>query len=167
MDYERHESLPDRSAQWRFCCPTDQTRDMLVSANPIAVARHQALRALGWQVAATLVLGLASALGVSGRSGVAVLVGGGIATLGTAYLALALSRQRLGGAPGSLIWDVFLSWAIKLILVLSLLTIAFRSKQLPPSFLMGGLCSALAAYWLAMSLAGTVDMSRGSDRDGS
>jgi F0F1-type ATP synthase assembly protein I len=142
---------------------------MLVSASPITVARRQVVRAIVWQAATTGVLAMASALGFSGRAGLAVLVGGGIAMLGTAYLALALSRQRLGGAPGGLIWDVFLSWAIKLVLVLSLLTIAFRSKQLPPSFLMAGLCGALLAYWFAMSMAGPIrrESNRGSDRDGS
>jgi F0F1-type ATP synthase assembly protein I len=123
---------------------------MLVSTNPIVVARRQALRSLAWQTAATLLLA-ACALGWSGRSAVAVLVGGGIATLGTAYLVLALSRQRLGDVRGRLIWDVFLSWAIKLVLMISLMTVAFRSRQLPPSFLMVGVCGALLAYWLAMS----------------
>ncbi len=142
---------------------------MLVSTNPITAARRQVVRALMWQAAATACVAVVSALVSGGRSGIAVLVGGGITMLGTAYLALALSRQRLGGAPTGLIWDVFVSWAVKAVLMVSLLTIAFRSKQLPPSFLMAGLCGALLAYWIAMSTTGSSpgESNRGSDRDGS
>ncbi len=94
-----------------------------------------------------------------------------MAILGSAYLAFALFKQRPGAGSGSLVWNVFLSWAVKVVLVISLLAIAFRSKQLPPPFLMAGLCSALAAHWLAMSMAGPgaamSKVKRGSDRDGS
>ena len=102
----------------------------------------------------TGVLALAVAIASGGRAGAAVLVGGGISMLGSAYLGIALFKVRPGVEPGKMIWDVFLSWAVKLALVMSLLLIAFRSRQLPPPFLMAGLCGALVAYWLAMSTAG-------------
>jgi F0F1-type ATP synthase assembly protein I len=137
-----------------FLLPANQVRDRLVNASPFTVARQQAVRAFLWQAVMTGVLGLATAIASSGRAGVAVLVGGGIALLGSAYLGIALFKVRPGVEPGKMIWDVFLSWAVKLGLVLSLLLIAFRSKQLPPAFLMAGLCGALVAYWLAMITAG-------------
>lgn len=112
------------------------------------------MRALLWQAVVTAVLGIATAIASSGRAGAAVLVGGGISMLGSAYLGIALFKVRPGVEPGKMIWDVFLSWAVKLALVMSLLLIAFRSRQLPPPFLMAGLCGALVAYWLAMSTAG-------------
>jgi F0F1-type ATP synthase assembly protein I len=138
-----------------FLLPANQVRDRLVNASPFTVARQQAVRAFLWQAAMTGGLGLATAIASSGRAGAAVLVGGGISMLGSAYLAIALFKVRPGVEPGKMIWDVFLSWAVKLGLVMSLLLIAFRSRQLPPAFLMAGLCGALVAYWLAMSTAGT------------
>jgi F0F1-type ATP synthase assembly protein I len=137
-----------------FLLPANQVRDRLVSASPFKVARQQAVRALLWQAVVTAVLGIATAIASSGRAGAAVLVGGGISMLGSAYLGIALFKVRPGVEPGKMIWDVFLSWAVKLALVMSLLLIAFRSRQLPPPFLMAGLCGALVAYWLAMSTAG-------------
>ncbi len=137
-----------------FLLPANQVRDRLVSASPFKVARQQAVRALLWQAVVTAVLGIATAIASSGRAGAAVLVGGGISMLGSAYLGLALFKVRPGVEPGKMIWDVFLSWTVKLALVMSLLLIAFRSRQLPPPFLMAGLCGALVAYWLAMSTAG-------------
>jgi F0F1-type ATP synthase assembly protein I len=137
-----------------FLLPANQVRDRLVNASPFTVARQQAVRAFLWQAVMTGVLGLAAAIASSGRAGAAVLVGGGISMLGSAYLGIALFKVRPGVEPGKMIWDVFLSWAVKLGLVLSLLLIAFRSRQLPPAFLMAGLCGALVAYWLAMSTAG-------------
>ena len=112
------------------------------------------MRAFLWQAAMTGVLAVATAIASSGRAGAAVLVGGGISMLGSAYLGIALFKVRPGVEPGKMIWDVFLSWAVKLALVMSLLLIAFKSRQLPPPFLMAGLCGALVAYWLAMSTAG-------------
>jgi hypothetical protein len=112
------------------------------------------VRAFVWQAVMTGVLGLVTAIASSGRAGVAVLVGGGISMLGSAYLGIALFKVRPGVEPGKLMFDVFLSWAVKLGLVMSLLLIAFRSRQLPPAFLMAGLCGALVASWLAMSTAG-------------
>jgi len=137
-----------------FLLPANQVRDRLVSASPFKVARQQAVRALLWQAVVTAVLGIATAIASNGRAGAAVLVGGGISMLGSAYLGIALFKVRPGVEPGKMIWDVFLSWAVKLALVMSLLLIAFRSRQLPPPFLMAGLCGALVAYWLAMSTAG-------------
>jgi hypothetical protein len=139
-----------------FLLPANQVLDRLVSASPFKVARQQAVRAFLWQAVTTGALGLAVAIGVSGRAGAAVLVGGGIPMLGSLYLGIALFKVRPGVEPGKMIWDVFLSSAIKLGLVLSLLLIAFRSRQLPPAFLMAGLCGALVAYWLAMSTTGAV-----------
>lgn len=127
------------------------------------------MRAFLWQASMTLALGLVVAMASSVRAGVAVLVGGGISMLGSAYLGIALFKQRPGGRPGRFVWDVFVSWAVKLGLVISLLVIAFRSRQLPPPFLMAGLCGALLAYWLAMSTArvGPATLvNRGSERDG-
>lgn len=112
------------------------------------------MRAFLWQAVMTGVLGIATAVASSGRAGVAVLIGGGISMLGSAYLGIALFKVRPGVEPGKMIWDVFLSWAVKLALVMSLLLIAFQSRQLPPPFLMAGLCGALVANWLAMSTAG-------------
>jgi len=144
---------------------------MLVSANPVVVARQQAVRACVWQVAAIAALAALVAVLAGARAAAAVLVGGGVAISGSAYLAFALFKQRPGAGSGSLVWNVFLSWAVKVVLVISLLAIAFRSKQLPPPFLMAGLCGALAAHWLAMSMAGPQAASNGgksgSDRDGS
>jgi F0F1-type ATP synthase assembly protein I len=152
-----------------FLLPANQVRDRLVSASPFMVARQQAVRAFLWQAGMTLVLGMAAGLAVNARAGIAVVVGGGISMLGSAYLGIALFKQRPGGHPGRFVWDVFLSWAVKLGLVISLLAIAFRSRQLPPPWLMAGLCGALLAYWLAMSTARTGPVTlanRGSERDG-
>jgi len=137
-----------------FLLPANQVRNRLVSASPFTVARQQAVRAFLWQAAMTGGLGLVTAIASSGRAGAAVLVGGGISMLGSAYLGIALFKVRPGIEPGKMIWDVFLSWAVKLGLVMSLLLIAFTSRQLPPAFLMAGLCGALVASWLAMSTAG-------------
>jgi F0F1-type ATP synthase assembly protein I len=135
------------SAQWHFCCPSTQRGLRAVSVNILAAAARESLRLLAWQAAFVAAFAVVFAIVWGAKVGVSALVGGGIGLIWTVYMAFALFRHstnhgtRLGAST-------FLAgWAIKVVLTISLLAIAFRSGRLEPPAVLGGLFGAMVAYW--------------------
>jgi F0F1-type ATP synthase assembly protein I len=119
-----------------------------IYANLRLAAWREALRVLAIQAAAMVVVALVCAMIWGARVGLGALIGAGIGLLANAYLAIALLgkpllRQKAG--------NVQLNWLIKVVLTLSLLWIAMRSKIVPPPSLIGGLFASIVAHWFAVT----------------
>lgn len=124
-----------------------------MNASFLAAAAREAWRILLWQVGWIAVAAVASGALWGARSGWSVLVGGAIGLVWTVYMVLTFLRHSFvarisseavgGGSTGFLV-----AWLIKVILTISLLVIAFRSKAFVAPALLGGLGAALAAYWI-------------------
>ncbi|HEU4655655.1 MAG TPA: ATP synthase subunit I [Steroidobacteraceae bacterium] len=119
-----------------------------MSANPLLVAARQSLYLLAWQASWVLIVALLGAL-VNGRiASVSLLVGGCIGLLWTVYMTLTFFRHGLTHGRHLSAATLFGAWAVKLMLTIGLLVIAFRSPHLAPLWVLGGLVGALVAYWL-------------------
>jgi hypothetical protein len=100
----------------------------------LATAGGQALRILRWQAVCVGVLAIAAAIGM----------------VPTVYIALALLRNAASGGAHVGVHSIFVGWVIKNALTIALLVIAFRSRAFAAPALLGGLGTALFAYWLCM-----------------
>jgi F0F1-type ATP synthase assembly protein I len=120
----------------------------LMSANPLLVAARQSVYLLGWQAGWVVIVALIGAL-LNGRiASVSLLVGGSIGLMWTVYMTLTFFRHGLTHGRHMTAATLFGAWAIKLVLTIVLLVIAFRSPHLAPLWVLGGLVGALVAYWL-------------------
>lgn len=124
-----------------------------MNASFLAAAAREALRILLWQTGWIVAAAVASGAWWGARSGWSVLVGGAVGLVWTVYMALTFLRHSWvakmhPGQAGSGAGGLLVAWAIKVLLTISLLVIAFRSKAFVAPALLGGLCMALAAYWI-------------------
>lgn len=124
-----------------------------MNASFLAAAAREAGRILLWQGGWIAAAAVASGALWGARSGWSVLVGGAIGLVWTVYMALTFLRHSFlarisAGAAGSGAAGLLVAWTIKIMLTISLLVIAFRSKAFVAPALLGGLCVALAAYWI-------------------
>ena len=116
-------------------------------ANLRLAAWRDALRVLAIQAVA-LVLATIGGLAFSRQTALGVLIGAAIGILANAYLAVVLlGKPLLTGIFG----DVRVGWLIKVVLTMSLLWVAMRTKVAPPPALVAGLFSTILAQWLAVS----------------
>jgi len=118
-----------------------------MSANPLLVAARQSLYLLGWQASWVVIVAVIGAL-LDGRiASVSLLVGGSIGLLWTVYMTLTFFRHGLTQGRHMTAATLFGAWAVKLMLTIGLLVIAFRSPSLAGLWVLGGLVGALVAYW--------------------
>jgi F0F1-type ATP synthase assembly protein I len=118
-----------------------------MSANPLLVAARQSLYLLCWQATWVVIVALIGAL-LNGRiASVSLLVGGAIGLAWTVYMALTFFRHGLTHGRHMSAATLLGAWAIKMVLTLGLLVIAYRSPHLAPLWVLGGLVGALVAYW--------------------
>ena len=75
------------------------------------------------------------------------LVGGGIGLVWTVYMALVLFKHSLTHGVRLSAISFFAGWLFKVVVTVSLLVIALRSKALTPLFVLAGLFGAMVAYW--------------------
>ena len=75
--------------------------------------------------------------------------GGGIGTLATAFMALAMFRYGEGAGAGRLVWGLYFGQFLKTALSIGLLLVAFQSQGVVPSALLGGYAGSFAGYWAA------------------
>jgi F0F1-type ATP synthase assembly protein I len=119
-----------------------------MSANPLLVAARHSLYLLGWQTSCVVIIALLGAL-LNGRiASVSLLVGGCIGLTWTVYMTLTFFRHGLTHGRYMSAATLFGAWAVKLMLTVGLLVIAFRSPHLAGLWVLGGLVGALVAYWL-------------------
>jgi F0F1-type ATP synthase assembly protein I len=125
-----------------------RTSALAVSRNVLADTAREALRILAWQVGWIVVIALVGAFAWRWNVALSILIGGGIGSIWTVYMALTLFKHSvLHGARMSPV-SFLLAWVIKLGLTISLLFIALRSKLFAPLGVLGGMGVALLAYWV-------------------
>ena len=121
-----------------------------VGMNVLATTARLAWQILLWQV---IWIGAAAALGaamLNARVGWSVLAGGGIGLIWTVYMGLTLLKHSVDHGVRLSALTFFMGWLIKVVLTVSLLIVAFRSKVMAPLPLLGGLGVALVAYWAGL-----------------
>lgn len=120
-------------------------------SNALADGARQAWQILLWQVCWVAVAAALGALAMDVRVGWSVLAGGGIGSIGTMQMALTMLRHSVDHGERLSPARLFGGWLLKLVLITSLLAIAFRSRAMAPLPLLLGLGVALFAYWARLS----------------
>jgi F0F1-type ATP synthase assembly protein I len=115
--------------------------------NPLARAARQSLRMLVWQAGCVLAVSAVLAIFAGERTAWSALIGGGIGLVWTAYMALVLFKHSLTHGVRMSAATFLLGWLVKLVLTIGLLVAAFRSHRVAGLPLLGGLGTALLAYW--------------------
>lgn len=118
-----------------------------MSSNALAAGARLAWQILLWQVGWIVATAAVSAVVLDVKAGWSVLAGGGIGLIWTVYMALTMLRHSVNHGVRLSAVGLFAGWLIKLILTISLLIVALRSKAMAPLPLLGGLGVALIAYW--------------------
>lgn len=133
-----------------------------MSASVVDDAARQAVWMLAGQLGVVLLLTAAGFVIAGGQTALSLLAGGGIGLAGSAYLVIQMLRNGAGTKSTGMV-GVFIAWGIKVALMLSLLTLAFRSGVFSPPALLAGLGAGLFSNWVWLS----VDRTRQtSTRDG-
>lgn len=122
-----------------------------MSRNVLALAARQAQRILLAQILFVLSLALVCLFWQGAKAGLSVIAGGAIGMLGTVYMVVTLRRHSVNHGVRLGVLNVFLGWIIKLVLMFSLLIVAFRSGRLAPLPVLGGLFGAMVAYWACLT----------------
>ena len=118
-----------------------------VSNNALATAARQSVLILLWQALWIGALATIFAVTLGMKAAVSALVGGGIGLVWTLYMALVLYKHSLTHGVRLSAISFFAGWLFKVVVTLSLLVIALRSKALTPLFVLAGLFGAMVAYW--------------------
>jgi F0F1-type ATP synthase assembly protein I len=118
-----------------------------VSSNALATAAREALRILLWQALWIGVLATIFAVTLGARAALSVVVGGGIGLVWTMYMALVLFKHSLTHGVRLSALSFFAGWLFKIVVTVSLLVVALRSKALVPLPVLAGLFGAMVAYW--------------------
>jgi F0F1-type ATP synthase assembly protein I len=118
-----------------------------VSTNPLAAAARESLRILLWQALWIGVLATIFAVTLGARVALSALVGGGIGLVWTLYMALVLFKHSLTHGVRMSAVSFFAGWLFKLVMTVSLLVVALRSKALAPLPVLAGLFGSMVAYW--------------------
>jgi F0F1-type ATP synthase assembly protein I len=120
---------------------------MMVSAGHPATGRPvgPVLRA---QLVVTLLIAAVSGLAARNWTAVAsALAGGGIGIVATAYMAFSMFRVGADASSGRVLRGFVVGWIVKVVLTITLLIIAFRSKFIAPLPLLVGYAATYLAYW--------------------
>jgi hypothetical protein len=122
-----------------------------VSRNVLADAAREAVAMLAWQMGWIVAIAGVCAIASGQRLALAILAGGAIGSIWTIYMAFTLFKHSLshGVQMGALSFMV--AWVVKLALTVGLLIVAFRSRLFDPLGLLGGLATALVAYWVRLT----------------
>jgi F0F1-type ATP synthase assembly protein I len=118
-----------------------------VGTNALAVAARQSVRILLWQALWVGALATIFAVTLGAKAAVSALVGGGIGMVWTVYMALVLFKHSLTHGVRLSAISFFAGWLFKVVVTVSLLVIALRSKAFVPLFVLAGLFGAMVAYW--------------------
>jgi F0F1-type ATP synthase assembly protein I len=122
-----------------------------MSRNVLARASRQSVQILCWQLAWIGALALVCGVVFGLRVGASVLAGGGIGVLWTVYMAVAMFKHSLDHGARLSVLSFVGGWVIKVVLTVSLLIIAFRTKALLPPVVLGGLFWSMVAFWYSVS----------------
>lgn len=116
-----------------------------MSGSDLSVARP-ALRVLVGQLAVTAALS-GTIFFIWGRTAAfSALAGGGIGIVATAVMAAAAYRTAASASAGGATARFFVGWFVKVLLTITLLVIAFKSKSVAPLPLIAGYAATYLAY---------------------
>jgi ATP synthase protein I len=118
-----------------------------VGTNALATAARQSVRILLWQALWIGALATIFAVTLGTKAAVSALVGGGIGLVWTLYMALVLFKHSLDAGVRLSAISFFAGWLFKVVVTVSLLVIALRSKALTPLSVLAGLFGSMVAYW--------------------
>lgn len=118
-----------------------------MSRNVLADAARESLRILAWQVGWIVACALLGAVLFDSKVALAVMVGGAIGSIWTIYMAITLFKHSLSHGVRMGAASFVVAWIVKLVLTVSLLVIAFRSRAFEPFGLLSGLFGSMLAYW--------------------
>jgi F0F1-type ATP synthase assembly protein I len=110
-----------------------------------------ATRVLVGQLIITALLGALSGLIRGQQASFSAIAGGLIGIVATAYMAFALLRPGASSTATSAFRGFVVGWLVKVVMTITLLVIAFRSKGVAPLFLVVGYAATYFAYWVAAS----------------
>lgn len=127
-----------------------------MSAYEVAAARRQAFNIVLSQLGITVLLAGMCAWVWDPNAGYSALAGGGIGAATTGYMAFALLKYGAGSDPRRVAWGFFLGWAVKILLTIGLLLMAFRSKSFAPVPLLMAYTATFCAYWIAAVRGGRI-----------
>jgi F0F1-type ATP synthase assembly protein I len=122
-----------------------------MSSNSLGSAARQSAKILQWQSIWVVAMAIIGGVLFGRRAGWSVLVGGGIGSLWTAYMAFTLFRHSLNHGARMSAASFVVAWLVKLVFTFGLLAIAFSSKAMAPLGLIAGLFGALLAYWVCLA----------------
>ena len=118
-----------------------------MSTNVLAAAARQSWRILLWQALWIGALAAIFAVTLGARPALSALAGGGIGLVWTVYMALVLFKHSLTHGVRMSALSFFAGWLFKVVVTVSLLVAALRSRVFEPLPLLGGLFGAMVAYW--------------------
>ena len=118
-----------------------------MSTNVLAAAARQSWRILLWQALWVGLLATIFAVTLGARAALSALAGGGIGLVWTVYMALVLFKHSLTHGVRMSALSFFAGWLFKVVVTVSLLVAALRSRVFLPLPLLGGLFGAMVAYW--------------------
>jgi F0F1-type ATP synthase assembly protein I len=118
-----------------------------VSNNALAAGARQSLRILLWQALWVGLLATIFAVTLGARAALSALAGGGIGLVWTVYMALVLFKHSLTHGVRMSALSFFAGWLFKIVMTVSLLVVALRSRALAPLPVLAGLFGAMVAYW--------------------
>jgi F0F1-type ATP synthase assembly protein I len=122
-----------------------------MGASLLAAARRDALRVVLWQVLSVLIVSVGCFAIWNVSAARSILAGGGIGVVATAYMAFALLRQGEQVSASRVALNFFIGWVVKVLITVSLLLVAMRSKAIAPVFLMAGFSITFVAYWFVFA----------------
>lgn len=118
-----------------------------MSTNALAAGARQSLRILVWQALWIGLLAAIFAVTLDTRAALSALAGGSIGLVWTMYMALVLFKHSLTHGVRLSALSFFAGWLFKIVVTVSLLVVALRSKALVPLPVLAGLFGAMVAYW--------------------
>jgi ATP synthase protein I len=107
-----------------------------------------AIRVIVGQLVITATLAALSLLMRGTTASLSVLIGGVIGIVATAYMAFALMRPGADKTAARAARGFFIGWIVKVVMTITLLVIAFRSKAVAPLFVVIGYAATHCAYWV-------------------
>ena len=116
-------------------------------------ARRLARSVVLGQVAVTVVAALICFALWGSVAGWSALAGGGISALASLVMAVLSFRKSSQASPQSALRGLFVGEAAKLITVVVLFVLVFRTLQVSPPALFGAFLATLIIYWIALANA--------------
>lgn len=115
-------------------------------------ARRLALNVVIGQFGVTLIIAAAGMLLAGSRAGISAILGGGIGTLGSLYMALTVFRADGCADPQTLLRRLYRGEFYKLVITAALFAVVVVNLDVSFGPMMGAFAATLAVYWIILGL---------------